>query len=552
MKRTEAIVLVLLAALCAGPALAGDSGWQQVATPSTGSTTIEWQPQADAAGYVLTVSAPDGVVVRREFKAREIPSFSLFDANGQARADGTYEYELRAVPRIDKATREQLRAAREAGDEASVIAELQKAGRIPSEALVQSGSFTIAGGAFVSSDATEAGAGGGKPTKAVRDPNQTGFKDQVIPDDLIVQGSLCVGFDCVNNENFGFDTIRLKENNLRIKFEDTSVGAFPTNDWQLTANESNSGALSKFSIEDITGARVPFTVEAGATTNSIYVDSTGRVGFRTSTPVLDIHIATSNTPAIRLEQNNSGGFTAQTWDIAGNEANFFVRDVTGGSRLPFRIIPGAPTDSLRISSDGDVGIGTGSPSAAIDIVRSTGAVATVARYANNSGIQTLFDRTDVGASDWQMSNFNTTFQITVPGASPGQFSLGTNGNLTIGGTQYLTGSSRDLKENFVPVDGRTILQRVVDMPLTEWNAKTDPDQRHIGPVAEDWWATFQFGPDDKHVSPTDIGGVALAAIKGLHQVVAEKDLAITRLQQQNSELAARLAAIEQSLQTQNE
>jgi hypothetical protein len=30
--------------------------------------------------------------------------------------------------------------------------------------------------------------------------------DQVIPDDLIVQGSLCVGLDCVNNENFGFDT----------------------------------------------------------------------------------------------------------------------------------------------------------------------------------------------------------------------------------------------------------------------------------------------------------------------------------------------------------
>ena len=61
---------------------------------------------------------------------------------------------------------------------------------------------------------------------------------------------------------------------------------------------------------------------------------------------------------MRLEQNNAGGFTAQTWDIAGNEANFFVRDVTGGSRLPFRIRPGAPTSSIDISADGDVGIGT--------------------------------------------------------------------------------------------------------------------------------------------------------------------------------------------------
>ena len=88
--------------------------------------------------------------------------------------------------------------------------------------------------------------------------------DQVIPDDLIVQGSGCFGFDCVNNESFGFDTIRLKENNTRIKFEDTSVGTFPTNDWQLTANDSASGGASKFSIEDITGAKVPFTITAGA------------------------------------------------------------------------------------------------------------------------------------------------------------------------------------------------------------------------------------------------------------------------------------------------
>jgi len=208
--------------------------------------------------------------------------------------------------------------------------------------------------------------------------------DQVFADDVIIQGSLCVGFDCVNGENFGFDTIRLKENNLRIKFEDTSVGAFPTNDWQILVNESGSGGLSKFSIEDVTGARTPFTVEAGATTNSIYVDSTGRVGFRTSTPVLDLHVNTSNTPGQRLEQNNSGGFTAQTWDIAGNEANFFVRDVTSGSRLPFRIRPGAPTSSIDISADGDVGIGTASPSSLQGGVSLNGTILQVRNTTDNA------------------------------------------------------------------------------------------------------------------------------------------------------------------------
>jgi hypothetical protein len=45
----------------------------------------------------------------------------------------------------------------------------------------------------------------------------TAFADQVIPDDLIVQGSTCIGLDCANNESFGFDTLRLKANNTRLK-----------------------------------------------------------------------------------------------------------------------------------------------------------------------------------------------------------------------------------------------------------------------------------------------------------------------------------------------
>jgi len=76
---------------------------------------------------------------------------------------------------------------------------------------------------------------------------------------------------------------------------------------------------------------------------------------------------TSDTPAIRFEQNSSGGFTAQTWDIGANEANFFVRDTTGGSRLPFRIRPGAPTSSIDISANGNVGIGTASPTSRLTV-----------------------------------------------------------------------------------------------------------------------------------------------------------------------------------------
>jgi hypothetical protein len=186
--------------------------------------------------------------------------------------------------------------------------------------------------------------------------------DFVIPDDLIVQGSACVGLDCVDGEVFNFDTIRLKENNTRIKFDDTSTSAgFPNNDWQLTANDSASGGLNKFSIENTTVATVPFTIVGAAPTNSLFVDSSGRLGIKTAVPGLNIHISTGDTPAQRFEQTSASGFTAQTWDIGANEANFFVRDLTGGSRLPFRVRPGAPTSSVDIAASGNVGFGTASP-----------------------------------------------------------------------------------------------------------------------------------------------------------------------------------------------
>jgi hypothetical protein len=195
---------------------------------------------------------------------------------------------------------------------------------------------------------------------------------QLFNTDVIVQGSLCVGIDCVNGENFGYDTLRLKENNVRIKFEDTSgTGTFPTNDWELTANDSSNGGAERFSITDITAGRAPFTVAAGADANSLYVGSNGNVGMRTGNPAMHLHIVDGNSPTVRLEQDGSDGFGAQIWDIAGNETNFFIRDVTNASRLFFRSTPGAPENSIFIAADGDIGLGTNTPNGALHVRRST-------------------------------------------------------------------------------------------------------------------------------------------------------------------------------------
>jgi hypothetical protein len=186
---------------------------------------------------------------------------------------------------------------------------------------------------------------------------------QLFTTDVIIQGSECVGIDCVSGEAFGFNTILLKENNLRIKFDDTSASAeFPDNDWVLGANDSSNGGANVFFLEDATAARRIASFMAGAPANSLFVDAQGDLGLGTDNPVLELHIADGDTPSMRIEQDGSSGFTPQTWDVAGNETNFFIRDVTNGSTLPFRIRPGAPTSSIDIAASGNVGIGTSNPS----------------------------------------------------------------------------------------------------------------------------------------------------------------------------------------------
>ncbi len=190
-----------------------------------------------------------------------------------------------------------------------------------------------------------------------------GSTGNVVLNDFYVVGSQCLGLDCPpNNQMFGYSTLVLKENNTRIKFEDTSNSSnFPTTDWELSANDSQNGGKSGFMINDMDAGHRVFFVQAGAGNNALYIDGQGDVGLGTSSPVTKLHLNNGNTPTTRLEQTGAMGYSPYTWDIAGNEANFFIRDVTGGSTLPFRIMPGAPSNSFYIKQGGNVGIGINNP-----------------------------------------------------------------------------------------------------------------------------------------------------------------------------------------------
>jgi hypothetical protein len=99
-------------------------------------------------------------------------------------------------------------------------------------------------------------------------------------------------------------------------------------------------------------------------------------------------------------------------------------------------------------------------------------------------------------------------------------------------------SDRNAKQDFAPVSPSEILDKVLQLPVSEWSYKLDSATRHIGPMAQDFYAGFNVGMDDKHIASIDECGVALAAIQGLNQKVEEQRAENAVLKNEVAELKA--------------
>ncbi len=109
-------------------------------------------------------------------------------------------------------------------------------------------------------------------------------------------------------------------------------------------------------------------------------------------------------------------------------------------------------------------------------------------------------------------------------------------------------SDGNLKDNFAAVDGTTVLARLAGIPILTWNYKTDSSEvRHLGPMAQDFYAAFGLGDTDKAIYSVDAQGVAFAAIQALYKIAQEQDAEINVLQGQVDDLDARVAALEARL-----
>jgi len=398
--------------------------------------------------YMLEIAGPDNYYYKYNVQHTDEISLSNVKANGEKFGDGSYRLQITPILTLSNEDRNKLSSFRANGNE-EAIAEYRAKHNLPSEIDIININFGIRDGKFVKQNQKEfekinmptlsstwqqdhpslyaslnmkdvmAFEGVGHPLEM--DQTRMSEDMQVFTTDVIVQGSICVGFDCVSSESFGFDTQRLKENNLRIHFDDTSNSAsFPGNDWRIAINDSSNGGLNYFAVEDATAGTTPLRILAGAGNNAIYVSSSGgNVGMGTASPVVELHVTDGDTPTLRFEQNGSNGWTPQTWDMAGNETNFFVRDVTNGSKLPFKIKPGAPDNALFVAADGKIGLSTANPSDALHVKSGN-----IRLEAGNLKMENGFVEGNLGVN-----------------VAPGSFALNIKGNSQFDGTSLFNGDA---------------------------------------------------------------------------------------------------------------
>lgn len=125
----------------------------------------------------------------------------------------------------------------------------------------------------------------------------------------------------------------------------------------------------------------------------------------------------------------------------------------------------------------------------------------------------------------------------------------TNGvRLASGGGAWAVFSDRNAKEEYASVDGEKLLQKLAEIPIETWKYKAQPSSiRHIGPTAQDFYAAFGVGEDDKHITTIDADGVALAAIQALYGQQKTANEQLRRQVAANEDLRAQIAELREMI-----
>ena len=257
--------------------------------------------------------------------------------------------------------------------------------------------------------------------------------EQVFAENVSVVGGLCAGNLCGAGEAYTNGFIKLKSTDNRIHFDDRSTSTIQ-DDWELRANDFGAGD-SLFAIRNLTDNTSPLTLMGGAPDNALYVDEFGFVGLGTSLPLANLHL-TAGFPVTMMFENT--GAQPHQWNLQGSASDFGFIDIgESGTTQPVRFATGAPSFSLSMDSDGNIGLGTLAPAAPLEI--SDDATfsffrLTATEAPTNQSVDVVFTQGPLGTGEFRYN--------IVDGDGP-EMRLNANGDMVLDGTLTTGGPTCD-------------------------------------------------------------------------------------------------------------
>jgi len=305
-----------------------------------------------------------------------------------------------------------------------------------------------------------------------------------------------------------------------------------------------------YAIRALNGVGPPNTID--------FDPLTGNVGIGTTTPAEKLHVVGNVEVQGTLFADALSSNSPLLLQTSGT-TRIYANDVSGNVGIGTTV----PEGELHVRGDDALGElivtpGVANATAQVRLTENTTAsLGAIMRYEGAT------------FNEWQVLGLSTNGEegphLVIRRDSPSRVGIGrngpnhplhvgtdaTNGNgahCTIGGV-WTNGSDRNSKQHFEDLDEREILNRLATLPITRWQYKSEPENvRHIGPVAQDFYAAFATGEDERYIGTIDADGVALAAIQGLYEVVKEKDCEMGELRElkdrEIAELREQMAKLE--------
>jgi hypothetical protein len=88
------------------------------------------------------------------------------------------------------------------------------------------------------------------------------------------------------------------------------------------------------------------------------------------------------------------------------------------------------------------------------------------------------------------------------------------------------------------VSGPEVLEKLADLPISTWNYRgDDPSVRHMGPMAQDFFAAFGLGEDDRTINMLDANGVVMVALQALYRRVQDLETELAEMRERRDDAA---------------